>query len=388
MSSLRRQPRTTRKKAPYIPQWTKGPGKLASLATGYAAQATGYGKYYRAAKVGYGAVKGVYNYATRKKPFKGHNTSTRGSYGLNQEVVKLNFGMKTKPNKYWLDSDKLQKITFNYTNAIELQVISQQQQYAQGEMIWNPLVFIDANQQLNTNTGTTANLNNVLNNEMRIGEYNGIATILNQTNTPVTVTVYTCMYRQDTNTAIVRYNSAAPTTYTNQTAWIDIQNGLNTGQPFKTGTYSAEAVTNPGITPYQSPNFCGKYKIISTRKIDLNAGATVKHEISDCRKQTINFGRVATTATAAQGKLTYFRLYRLQGTAANAGAGTIPGIAKAEISILEEHRYRMALCPLNQTFSMQNFNVFPATPGQLTDLGTATTDINEMTNVSTTVINA
>lgn len=341
---------------------------------------------YKAASYAYKGAKSIQKY-TRKAPVRRqHNISTTQNYGLSQDTVKVKMGMRSLPYS-WLESDKLQRISMQYTNPIEIQTVTQQQQFCPGEMIWNPIMFTDVETQMTTNTGTTANLHSVQNSKLRIGTYEGVATILNQTNTPITVTVYTCQFRQDQQAAFVRWLSSAPTTYTNTTAYIDLDTGLATTQPYKTATYSRLSPYQPSVTPYQSPYFCSKYKIVHTKKIELNSGATCKHIISDCRKQEVNTARLVTTAAGAQGNLSYFRLYRVQGTVANAGAGTVPGIAKAEVSILEEHKYKMALCPLNQIFDLQNHDIFP-TIGMNTVLATATTDINEMTNVSTVVTTA
>lgn len=297
--------------------------------------------------------------------------------GLSQEVTTYRKG-KMYPK--YIDNARDQTLKYTIYLALELQSYTQRAIFQSGQLLWSTSDLNTLLTQLTTAPNTTSNLLRPATMKIKYGQLDSTAEVVNQTNSPVKLTIYVCRFRQDTNTTWV--NPTTPVvlaTQANNTPVADILNGLGAGN-----TYSgADPMTydQPGVTPYMSPYFCTKYKVENTENYVINAGATIIHKIVDKHTGTLNMARQNTSAQVAQGNLTLFRLFHLQGTVANAGHQTNPGIAAGEVSIIETSTYHLASQLYNAPFVV-------AQAMANTNLATATTVMSEMLDVAATITEA
>lgn len=109
--------------------------------------------------------------------------------------------------------------------------------------------------------------------------------------------VYTCQLRQD-----------AAANYTINTDW---NNGYIFTNSFPNNIGNAGSITTSSLidsTPFQSPYFLFKYKVIDVKKFMIEAGVVVRHQIDVERENIMQAARLQTSAIVAVGRLTTVRL--------------------------------------------------------------------------------
>lgn len=286
-------------------------------------------------------------------------TTDSGNYGLSGEIATYKQGYC--PSK-WIDNSRDQhiKLTQSATYSLITQVGRQQAQ--QGSACWSTSDINAMLSAVSTNLLVTAGShmasNSTATNQFRIGTCTSTAEILNQTSQPVTLTVYTCQLRQDADGG-----------YTLNNDW---NNGYAFTNSFPNNINNIGSVTTSNIidtTPFQSPYFTVKYKILNVKKFMIDAGATVKHRIHINRKKILSAARIQTSGNVGQGGLTTVRLYVLKGGINNSQLDSNQiSTGQAEVSIIENIRYAMAQASGNRTINAVG-NILPQTITQPVHMG-------------------
>ncbi len=355
-----RPPPFKKNKRPYykpLPATPASSSYKSKMAYGAASALASLHPYSRAALIGTRLAYNAYKRYTYKPPpgprtLNGRTRTTdSGNYGLSGEIAMYKQGVCPSS---WISNPRDQHIKLTQSSTYSITAQTGRQAVQQGSAVWNTsdinAMLSAVSTQLLVTAGSSMASNSTATNLYRIGTCSSVAEILNQTSQPVTLTVYTCQLRQDANDPFTLNN--------------DWNNGYNFTNAFPNNINAIGSVTTSNIidtTPYQSPYFTVKYKVLNVKKFMIDAGATVKHKIHINRKKILNAARIQTSGTVGQGGLTTVRLYVLRGGINNASADSNQiSTGQAEVSIIENTRYEMAQAAGNRTINAVG-NILPQT---------------------------
>lgn len=178
----------------------------------------------------------------------------------------------------------------------------------------------------------------------------------NQTNVPVTLTLYDVVARRDFFTTALDPISAWTT-------------GLTDQQVSLIGVPNSNAQTDlfPGSTPFQSQKFCQMYKVRKTKKFVLHAGSEHDHYVHLNAGGILN-NEYITNWVQYRG-LTYCLMVVVEGAVVDdaVGAASNVGISGAGVDCVCETRYKFTAVERARTMFTQ-YNALPTLGAQNTVL--------------------